>query len=128
MPRRVMLLLCLLVALAPATAVAQDSPFTPLPPAQTVQPEPDTPPVTSTNSSDDGGLKGWQEILIFGAGGILLAGIAWAIVSDARSAAPTEETEGQHDAKAHREAEHKRRRQQARAANRRARAARRRNR
>src|SRR5690348_2440090 len=97
MLRRVTLLLCLLAALAvPAGAFAQSSPFAPLPPAQTAAP--DTGQVQTTSSSDTGGggLKSWQEILIFGAGGVLLLGIAWAIVSDAREAAPTgDETEGQ---------------------------------
>ncbi len=43
-------------------------------------------PVTTTDTSD-GGLAGWQQILIFAAGIILLGGIAIAIVSDARQRA-----------------------------------------
>jgi hypothetical protein len=130
MLRRVTLLLCLLAALAvPAGAFAQSSPFAPLPPAQTAAP--DTGPVQTTSSSDTGGsgLKSWQEILIFGAGGVLLLGIAWAIVSDAREAAPTgDETEGQSESRARREAEHRQRKARARAAGKRSRAARKRNR
>jgi hypothetical protein len=130
MLRRITLLLCLLVLAAPTAALAQDqSPFTPLPPAQTSAPEPATTDSSSSGSSDGGGLRTWQEILIFVGGGILLLGIAWAIVSDARQAAPTgDEREGVTQAKALREADHKRRKQKARQAGKRARAARRRNR
>ena len=130
MPRRVpLLLLCLLALAAPTAAFAQD-PFAPLPPAQTIPPQQDTPTVTaSTTSSDGGGLKGWQELLIFFAGGVLLLGIGWAIVADARQAAPAgDDTAGIADAKTRSEADHKRRKQQARAASKRARAARKRNR
>ena len=129
MLRRVSLLLCLLALLAPAGALAQDqSPFSPLPPA--APPQQDTTTVASSNTSntDNGGLKSWQEILIFVGAGVLLAGIAWAILADAREAAPTEEGETVAASKAVREAEHKRRKQQQRAANKRARAARKRNR
>jgi hypothetical protein len=129
MPRRVpLLLLCLLALAAPTAAFAQD-PFAPLPPAQTIPPQQDTPTVTaSTTSSDGGGLQGWQELLIFFAGGVLLLGIGWAIVADARQAAPADDTAGIADAKTRSEADHKRRKQQARAASKRARAARKRNR
>ena len=124
---RVTLLLCLLAFCAPAAAVAQDSPFAPLPPAQTL---PDEPPTQTSSSADDGGgLAKWQEILIFLGAGALLAGIAWAIVSDARSHAPGgDETETRTAAKAAAELEHKRRKAKARAADKRARAARKRNR
>jgi hypothetical protein len=127
MLRRVTLLLCLLALVAPAAALAQsDNPFGPLnlPPANT------TPDVvtTSSTSSDGGGLKSWQEVLIILAGGVLILGIGWAIVADARQNAPVEETEGRSAAKARQEAEHKRRKAQARAAGKRQRAARKRNR
>jgi hypothetical protein len=47
------------------------------------------PVVTQTTSSaDDGGLETWQQVLIFGAGVVLLGGIAWAIIGDARHRAP----------------------------------------
>jgi hypothetical protein len=127
MVRRVTLLLCLLALAAPAGALGQsDNPFGPLnlPPADTT-PQAVT---TSSSSSDDGGLKSWQEVLIILAGGVLIIGIGWAIVADARQNAPVEETEGRSAAKARREAEHKRRKAQARAAGKRRRAARRRNR
>ena len=85
--RRATALAALLLALAPAAARAQ---FTPLPPAQG-----QTQPTVVANNTDNGngGLKDWQEILIFAAGAILLAGIGWAIVSDARSRAPVREGE-----------------------------------
>jgi hypothetical protein len=67
-------------------AFAQLSPFNQLPPAQT------TPTVTvapSTSSSGDGGgLKTWQEVLMFGGGIALIAGIGMIIVRDARQSAP----------------------------------------
>jgi hypothetical protein len=50
-------------------------------------------PVTTSSSTGSGGLKTWQEILIFGAGIALLTGIAIAIISDARERAPTPEGE-----------------------------------
>ena len=130
MLRRFTLLICLVAALAVPVGIAhaQSSPFAPLPPASTVQ---DTPTVTSSTSTTDdgGGLKSWQQILIFAGGGILLLGIAWAIVSDARSHAPIkDETEDQHVAKLRQEEDIKRRKARSRDANKRARAARKRNR
>ena len=44
-------------------------------------------PPDTTASTGDGGLKTWQEVLIFSAGVILLGGIAFAIVGDARERA-----------------------------------------
>jgi hypothetical protein len=129
MLRRVSLLVVVLALLAPAGALAQDqSPFAPLPPAS--PPQQDTTSVSSSSDSgsDNGGLQDWQEILIFAGAGILLAGIAWAIVADARERAPAQESETVSASKALREEEHKRRKAQARAANKRARAARKRNR
>jgi hypothetical protein len=71
-------------------AVAQDNPFAPLPqsgppPTQTV--------VAPTNAGSDDGLSTWQEVLIFGAGLVLIAGIGYAIVSDARNRAPVSDAE-----------------------------------
>lgn len=128
MLRRLTLLICLAACAVPVAAHAQSSPFAPLP-----QPAPQqqaTPTVTtSTTSTDDGGLKGWQEVLIFAGGGILLLGIAWAIVSDARSHAPTEDRTGEQEAvRARREEDIKRRKARNRAAAKRSRAARKRNR
>ena len=128
MLRRFTLLICLVALVLPVVAGAQSSPFAPLPPAQTT---PDvTPTVTSsTSTTDDGGLKGWQEVLIFAGGGILLLGIAWAIIADARSVAPSEEpTEVQEVARARKEEDLKRRKAKNREQAKRARAARKRNR
>jgi hypothetical protein len=89
--RRAVVLATLALAAAPAAAVAQ-SPFQALPPAQT------TPDVTVAPSSDGGGggLATWQEVLMFGAGLILIGGIGWAIVSDARNRAPVSDAELAH--------------------------------
>ena len=83
---------------------------------------------TAPRSTDDGGLAGWQQILLFGSGGILLLGIAWLIVRDARSVAPTITTEEQVESRERREADIKRRKAKNRAAAKRSRAARKRNR
>jgi hypothetical protein len=76
--------LALALALA-APAAAQQSPSlgAPAAPEDTVQ----TQPATTTSSSGGGGLKTWQQVLIFGAGIILIGGIAMAILSDARERA-----------------------------------------
>lgn len=131
MPRRFALLFCLLLAFSvPVAGVAygQDaSPFAPLPQATTT---PDQTTTTSTSTSDDnGGLAAWQQVLIFLGGGILIAGIGWAILTDARSHAPVaEDTETQHAAKLRKEEDIKRRKAKSREASKRARAARKRNR
>jgi hypothetical protein len=127
MLRRSTLLICLLVLALPVAAHAQSSPFAPLPPAVTT-PTP-TPTVTSsTTSTSNGGLAGWQQVLLFGTGGILLLGIAWLIVRDARAVAPTITTEDQLETRERREADIKRRKAKNRAAAKRSRAARKRNR
>jgi hypothetical protein len=127
MLRWVSLLVVVLALAAPAGALAQSDPFSPLPPAQTA-PTP-TPVAPTSSGDDDGGLKGWQEILIIAAGVCLLLGIGWAIVGDARSRlAGSEGGPGRAEARARREADHKRRKTKARAAGKRSRAARRRNR
>jgi hypothetical protein len=41
-------------------------------------------PPPETTDSGNGGLETWQQVLIFGAGLILLGGIGFAIVGDAR--------------------------------------------
>ena len=89
--RRTVSLVALFLALAPASAHGQAAPFSPLSPAP--QQEQPTVVATQSNSSTSGGLKTWQEFLIFGAGLILIAGIGWAIVTDARSRAPVREGE-----------------------------------
>jgi hypothetical protein len=121
------LLICLLALALPVAAHAQATPFAPLPPAATTPQA--TPTVTSsTTSTSDDGLAGWQQILLFGSGGILLLGIAWLIVRDARDVAPTLSTEEQLETRERREADIKRRKAKNRAAAKRSRAARKRNR
>lgn len=121
------MLICLLALALPMAAHAQSSPFAPLP---QVAPAPQqTPTVTnSTTSTSDDGLPGWQQLLLFGTGGILLLGIAWLIVRDAREVAPTISTEEQLESRERREADVKRRKAKNRAATKRSRAARKRNR
>lgn len=87
------LLATLAVIAGPTAAMAQQSPFAPLPQAA----QPTTPTVVAPGGGNDpGGLATWQEFLIFGAGLILLFGIGWAIVSDARAKAPVKESELAH--------------------------------
>jgi hypothetical protein len=73
------------LALAPA-APAQQAPTLGAP-----SPSETAPPVTTTTAAADRGLKTWQELLIFGAGIVLLGGIAIAIIGDARERAPTKD-------------------------------------
>jgi hypothetical protein len=88
MTRRVVSTLALgalLAALAaPAVAVAQGGPSLGAPETTDTT----TPTVTTTGDPSDGGLKAWQEVLIFTAGVVLLGGIAAAIIADARRSAP----------------------------------------
>src|SRR3954469_11270316 len=89
---RVATLLTVLSLFAPAAALAQ---FQPLPPA--------APETTTTNSvtvdklsnsaDDDSGLSGPAKAAIVAVGALLLVGIAWMIVRDARTRAPVEEVE-----------------------------------
>ena len=70
----------LVLALSLAAPVAaQNAPTLGAPETQT-----DTAAPPETTSSGGGGLKTWQEVLIFAAGVILLGGIGFAIVGDAR--------------------------------------------
>ena len=76
-------LVALTTALAcAAPAVAQQAPTLG---GETTQTQTAAPP--DTTDSGNGGLKTWQEVLIFAAGLILLAGIGFAIVGDARDRA-----------------------------------------
>jgi hypothetical protein len=88
---RMLLIGCLALLVAgPGTALAQSgAPFAPLPQAQ---PHNSTVATTTTaTAADDGGLSRFQETMIFLAGVALLAGIGFAIVGDARKAAPVTE-------------------------------------
>ncbi len=77
------LVLCLPLA-APAGALAQGDPFGPIP--QSPQPTPTVAPAPADPTDD--GLSDTQQLLIALAGFVLLLGIAWAIVRDARQSAP----------------------------------------
>jgi hypothetical protein len=115
-----------LVLAAPAAALAQSSPFAPLPPPSPSQQQVQTTP-KNTNNLGNGGLKRWQEILIFLGGVVLLGGIALAILSDARRRAPVADGElvaATPGTGSHKHASKQRQRKKAKAA----RAARRRNR
>ncbi|PTL54962.1 hypothetical protein [Paraconexibacter algicola] len=113
LPRSVLALLAALLTLAVAVPAAsgQSNPFTP--PAPLVAPEEVT-PVPAPVPEDDDGLETWQQALIFLGGFALLAGIAVAIVVDARRRRPVTEEElrpsraAQGDAE-HRRAEHRKR-------------------
>jgi hypothetical protein len=79
----VLALAALAAALAVAApAVAQQAPTLG---EETTQTPTAAPPDTTTSGS--GGLKSWQEILIVCAGIVLIAGIGFAIVGDARERA-----------------------------------------
>ena len=94
MVARVAALFCILALLAPAAAAAQGGgAFDPLPPAPPEQPT-QSPPPGSTNTSDDDGLSSTQQLLIVLAALVLIGGIGWAIMRDARSVAPTEPRRG----------------------------------
>jgi hypothetical protein len=76
----------------PGVAVAQSDPFGPLPQQAPTQPTPGPTPVPPTpNTSSGGGLSGLGIGLIVAAGVILLLGIGWLIVRDARRRAPVDE-------------------------------------
>ena len=83
----VLLAVCSLSLALPAAGLAQDNPFGPIPQAPPEQP----PPVQAPDDPNEDGLKDWQQLLIGAAGIVLLGGIAWAILRDARQAAPADD-------------------------------------
>jgi hypothetical protein len=87
---RLTVILCVLLLCAPAAGLAQDNPFGPIPPAPPEQAPPPEDEGGGGLADEDEGLSRRQEILIGLAGVVLLFGIGFAIVRDARSAAPTE--------------------------------------
>jgi hypothetical protein len=93
--RRPLAIAALLCVLAPPAAALAQNPFGPLP-----QPvEPTTTTSTSGNTTttgNSGGLSSWQEVLIFIGGVVLIVGIGYAIVTDARRNAPVKEGEEGH--------------------------------
>jgi hypothetical protein len=93
--RRPLAIAAVLCVLAPPAAALAQSPFSPLP--QPVEPNTTTTSNnTTTTSGDSGGLASWQEILIFLGGVVLIIGIGYAIVTDARRNAPVREGEEGH--------------------------------
>ena len=90
-----LLLLCAAVggSVAVPAALGQSDPFGPVPQAPPDEPPPPPPP-----DEDEGTLNRTQELLIGGAGLVLLFGIGWAIVRDARSAAPVDDEHPMADA------------------------------
>jgi hypothetical protein len=90
MVARVVALFCILALLAPAAAAAQGGgAFDPLPPSQPSEPT-QAPPPNTGNANDDNGLSDTQQLLIVLSALVLMGGIGYAIVRDARSAAPAE--------------------------------------
>jgi hypothetical protein len=86
--RRAVTALALAAVLAsPGAALAQGDPYGPLP-APAPAPVTTQQPASTPTTSDTGGLNGTQEALIVAAGMVLLAGIGWAILRDARERAP----------------------------------------
>jgi hypothetical protein len=81
-PKPLLALAVLVLALAlAAPGGAQQTPTLGAPDTQTATA---APPPDDTSTTGDGGLKTWQQVLIFGAGLVLLGGIGFAIVGDAR--------------------------------------------
>jgi hypothetical protein len=68
--------------MAATPAIAQQAPTLGAPDTQT-----EVAPVETSTAADGGGLRPWQEILIVAAGLILVGGIAFAILGDARERA-----------------------------------------
>lgn len=96
MLRRPLAIAALLCVLAPPAAALAQNPFGPLPQAQQPTQTATTSTGSSTTSGDSGGLQSWQEILIFMGGVVLIVGIGYAIVTDARRNAPVKEGEESH--------------------------------
>jgi hypothetical protein len=88
---RVALLLAVVALAAPSVALGQGNPFAP-PPAAPPQTTTEEAPAPTSSTEDDGGSLGTAgEIAIYGLGGLLLFGIGWMVVRDARRRAPVEE-------------------------------------
>jgi hypothetical protein len=94
--RRSLVIAALLCVLVPPAAALAQNPFAPLPQAQQPTQTATTSNGSSSNTGDSGGLKSWQEILIFMGGVVLIVGIGYAIVTDARRNAPVKEGEEGH--------------------------------
>lgn len=88
MRRALIAVIASLVLASPAAALAQGDPYGPLPAPAPEQVPTQPAPSPSTTSDAGGGLNGTQEALIVAAGLVLLLGIGWAILRDARERAP----------------------------------------
>ncbi len=121
----VLLLLAASGLCVPAAALAQSSPFAPIP-----QATPDQTPTVATTASNSttssGDLSSTDEILLFGGGVIVLTAIIYFIWRDARRRAPLKADENPYDEGSMTTPHHRKR--QARAKDKRARQARKRNR
>lgn len=118
----------LFAGLAAPAAAQQDAPFAPGDSPLTPAPEQPAPAPVEPLEPDDGGLEGWQVGLLLGATVVLLGGIAFSIIRDARQSAPVERDEGPDADEERAERERRRKRSSARRKGKAARAARRRNR
>ena len=81
--------------LAPAGAMAQASPFQPIPQAAPQQAP--VPTVASSSDTSNGDLSTTDEILLFGGGVIVLTLIIYAIWRDAKRRAPLAKNETPYD-------------------------------
>lgn len=118
----------LVVGLAAPAAAQEGAPFGPDDSPLTPEPEQPEPAPVEPVEPDDGGLGGWQVGLLLGATVVLLGGIAFSIVRDARRAAPVDPDEGPDPDEERAERERRRKRSSSRRKGKAARAARRRNR
>lgn len=118
----------LFTGLAAPAGAQQDTPFGPGDSPLTPRPEQPAPAPVEPLEPDDGGLEGWQVGLLLGATVMLLGGIAFSIIRDARRSAPVEPGEGSDPDEERAERDRRRKRSSARRKGKAARAARRRNR
>lgn len=118
----------LLIGLAAPAAAQQGEPFDPDGSPLTPAPEQPAPAPAEPLEPGDDGLAGWQLGLLLGATVVLLGGIAFAIVRDARQSAPVDPDEGPNPEEERAERERRRKRSSSRRKGKAARAARRRNR
>src|SRR3954466_884139 len=90
--RRALVIIVLALAAAPAGAArAQSNPLAPLPQAPQDTTTVVQAPANTNTSTDDSGLGTAGDILLYGTGLLLLVGIAWLVVRDARRRAPVDE-------------------------------------
>jgi hypothetical protein len=91
--RATALAVVLSLVLAPAALAQVSDPFAPESPVpgQQQQQQTQAPVPQTRTSTGNGGLAGWQEALIFIAAAVLMGGIAYGIIRDARQRAPVRE-------------------------------------